>query len=145
MLRSIEEPPRSQETLESFAEALGSRQLFESTLLAPLSSMPNRDSLAQIADFLLPTEGIDTVIVYGPRRGKIILSARSTDESLHLGRILSEKWSGGLSGGHKALAGGQIPFDVLLSTVPKDPEEAERVAVKAMTSQLEVLFQSEVI
>jgi nanoRNase/pAp phosphatase (c-di-AMP/oligoRNAs hydrolase) len=145
MLRSIEEPPRSQETLESFAEALGSRQLFESTLLAPLSSMPNRDSLAQIADFLLPTEGIDTVIVYGPRRGKIILSARSTDESLHLGRILSEKWSGGLSGGHKALAGGQIPFDVLLSTVPKDPEEAERVAVKAMTSQLEVLFQSEVM
>ena len=145
MLRSIEEPPRSQETLESFAEALGSRQLFESTLLAPLSSMPNRDSLAQIADFLLPTEGIDTVIVYGPRRGKIILSARSTDESLHLGRILSEKWSGGLSGGHKALAGGQIPFDVLLSTVPNDPEEAERVAVKEMTSQLEVLFQSEVI
>lgn len=145
MLRSIEEPPRSQETLESFAEALGSRQLFDSTLLAPLSSMPNRDSLAQIADFLLPTEGIDTVLVYGPRRGKIILSARSTDESLHLGRILSEKWSGGLSGGHKALAGGQIPFDVLLSTIPQDPEEAERMAVKAMTSQLEVLFRSEVI
>ena len=145
MLRSIEEPPRSQETLESFAEALGSRQLFDSTLLAPLSSMPNRDSLAQIADFLLPTEGIDTVLVYGPRRGKIILSARSTNESLHLGRILSEKWSGGLSGGHKALAGGQIPFDVLLSTLPQDPEEAERIAVKAMTSQLEVLFRSEVI
>ena len=47
---------------------------------------PNRDSLAQIADFLLPTEGIDTVIVFGPRRGKIILSARTTDESIHLGR-----------------------------------------------------------
>ena len=78
--------------------------------------------------------------VLGARAGK-----KHTDESLHLGRILSEKWSGGLSGGHKALAGGQIPFDVLLSTVPKDPEEAERVAVKAMTSQLEVLFQSEVI
>ena len=145
MLRSIEEPPRSQETLESFAEALASRQLFESTLLAPLSSMPNRDSLAQIADFLLPTEGINTVVVFGPRRGKIILSARSTDESLHLGRLLSEKWSGGLSGGHKALAGGQIPFDVLLSTVPQDPEEAEKVAVKAMASELKILFQTGVV
>ncbi len=145
LLRSIEEPPRSQETLESFAEALGSRQLFNSTLLAPLSSMPNRDSLAQIADFLLPTEGIDTVVVFGPRRGKVILSARSTDETLHLGRLFSDKWSGGLSGGHKALAGGQIPFNVLLSTVPDNPEEAERIAVKAMASELEVLFQSEAI
>ena len=145
LLRSIEEPPRSQETLESFAEALGSRSLFESTLLAPLTSMPNRDSLAQIADFLLPTEGIDTVIVFGPRRGKIILSARTTDESIHLGRVLSEKWGGGLSGGHKALAGGQIPFDVLLSTVPEDPDEAAVQAVKAMGSELELLFQSEVV
>ena len=39
MLRSIEEPPRSQETLESFSEALGSRQLFDSTLLAPLGAI----------------------------------------------------------------------------------------------------------
>ena len=145
MLRSIEEPPRSQETLESFAEALGSRQLFDTTLLAPLSSMPNRDSLAQIADFLLPTEGIDTVVVFGPRRGKIILSARSTNDSLHLGRLLSEKWGGGLSGGHKALAGGQIPFEILVSNVPNDPEEAERAALKAMSSELEHLFYSEVI
>jgi nanoRNase/pAp phosphatase (c-di-AMP/oligoRNAs hydrolase) len=119
--------------------------LFESTLLAPLTSMPNRDSLAQIADFLLPTEGIDTVIVFGPRRGKIILSARTTDESIHLGRILSEKWGGGLSGGHKALAGGQIPFDVLLSTVPGDPDEAAGQAVQAMGSELELLFRSEVV
>ena len=145
MLRSIEEPPRSQETLESFAEALRSRILFNSTLLAPLTSMPNRDSLAQIADFLLPTEGIDTVVVFGPRRGKIILSARSKDESLHLGRLLSEKWSGGLSGGHKALAGGQIPFDVLLSEVPSDPEEAKEHAVQAMSLALKDLFPREVL
>ena len=145
LLRSIEEPPRSQETLESFAEALGSRSLFDSTLLAPLSSMPNRDSLAQIADFLLPTEGIDTVIVFGPRRGKVILSARTTDESIHLGRLFSEKWDGGLSGGHKALAGGQIPFNVLLSTVPDDPDEAAIQAVEAMGLELKKLFQSEVV
>jgi nanoRNase/pAp phosphatase (c-di-AMP/oligoRNAs hydrolase) len=144
LLRSIEEPPRSQETLESFSEALGSRSLFNSTLLAPLTSMPNRDSLAQIADFLLPTEGVNKVVVFGPRRGKIILSARSTDESLHLGRLLSEKWSGGLSGGHKALAGGQIPFDVLLTKIPDDPEEAELRAVEAMGIELEKLFQKEV-
>jgi nanoRNase/pAp phosphatase (c-di-AMP/oligoRNAs hydrolase) len=99
--------------------------------------------LAQIADFLLPTEGIDTVIVFGPRRGKIILSARTTDELIHLGRLLSEKWGGGLSGGHKALAGGQIPFDLLLSTIPDDPDEAANQAVQAMGAELEKLFQRE--
>jgi nanoRNase/pAp phosphatase (c-di-AMP/oligoRNAs hydrolase) len=140
LIRSIEEPPRSQDTLESFAEALSSRTLVGSTLLAPLSSMPNRDSLAQIADFLLPTEGIDTVVVFGPRRGKVILSARSKDEGIHLGRLLSDTWGGGLSGGHKALAGGQIPFEVLLNQLPENPEEADVQAVDAMSFRLRELF-----
>ena len=61
--RSIEIPPRSQETLESFSNALNNRIKMDNNLLAPLLEMPNRDSLAQIADFLLPTEGIDTVVV----------------------------------------------------------------------------------
>jgi nanoRNase/pAp phosphatase (c-di-AMP/oligoRNAs hydrolase) len=126
--------------LESFAEALSSRTLVGSTLLAPLSSMPNRDSLAQIADFLLPTEGIDTVVVFGPRRGKVILSARSKDEGIHLGRLLSDTWGGGLSGGHKALAGGQIPFEVLLNQLPENPEEADVQAVDAMSFRLRELF-----
>jgi nanoRNase/pAp phosphatase (c-di-AMP/oligoRNAs hydrolase) len=133
LIRSIEEPPRSQDTLESFAEALSSRTLVGSTLLAPLSSMPNRDSLAQIADFLLPTEGIDTVVVFGPRRGKVILSARSKDEGIHLGRLLSDTWGGGLSGG-------QIPFEVLLNQLPENPEEADVQAVDAMSFRLRELF-----
>jgi len=142
MLRSIEEPPRSQETLESFSEALSSRSLIGSTLLAPLSSMPNRDSLAQIADFLLPTEDIDTVLVFGPRRGKVIISARTRDESLHIGRALSEQWGNGLSGGHKALAGGQIPFENLLGEIPDEPLEAAAAAVNAMHQKLIEMFSS---
>ena len=142
MLRSIEEPPRSQETLESFSEALSSRSLIGSTLLAPLSSMPNRDSLAQIADFLLPTEDIDTVLVFGPRRGKVIISARTRDESLHIGRALSEQWGNGLSGGHKALAGGQIPFENLLGDIPDEPLEAAAAAVNAMHQKLIEMFSS---
>ena len=141
LVRSIEEPPRSQETLESFAEALASRTLVGTTLLAPLTSMPNRDSLAQIADFLLPTESIQTVVVFGPRRGKIILSARSKNDDIHLGRLLSDVWGDGLSGGHKALAGGQIPFEVLLDETPSEPQKAELQAVKAMSVRLQEMFQ----
>jgi nanoRNase/pAp phosphatase (c-di-AMP/oligoRNAs hydrolase) len=143
MMRSIESPPRSVETLQAFAEALQERKQFQTTVLAPLSNLPNRDALAQIADFLLPTEGVDLVVVYGVRRNKVILSARTTNTEIHLGRMLSEHWMQGQAGGHKALAGGQILFESLLQDIPADVEEASRAALNAMTLELKSLFSGE--
>ena len=138
--RSIEIPPRSQETLESFSNALNNRIKIGNNLLAPLLEMPNRDSLAQIADFLLPTEGIDTVVVYGVRRGKIILSARTKRRDIHIGKILSSHWKDGLAGGHRELAGGQIPFEVILEEVPEDLDQANINALEQMTEELKSLL-----
>ena len=138
--RSIEIPPRSQETLESFSNALNNRIKIENNLLAPLLEMPNRDSLAQIADFLLPTEGIDTVVVYGVRRGKIILSARTKRRDIHIGKILSSHWKDGLAGGHRELAGGQIPFEIILGKVPEDLDQASINALEQMTEELKSLL-----
>ena len=138
--RSIEIPPRSQETLESFSNALNNRIKIENNLLAPLLEMPNRDSLAQIADFLLPTEGIDTVVVYGARRGKIILSARTKRRDIHIGKILSSHWKDGLAGGHRELAGGQIPFEIILGKVPEDLDQASINALEQMTEELKSLL-----
>ncbi|MDE0557310.1 MAG: DHH family phosphoesterase [Candidatus Poseidoniaceae archaeon] len=140
LLRSIEAPPRSQQTLESFSEGLNNRVLVGKTLLAPISQMPNRDALAQIADFLLPTADVDNVIVFGPRRGRIILSARTSNPDIHIGRLLAERWPDGLAGGHKALAGGQIPFEVLLDEVVDDVDQASDDALKAMAIELEKVF-----
>ena len=138
--RSIEIPPRSQETLESFSNALNNRIKIGNNLLAPLLEMPNRDSLAQIADFLLPTEGIDTVVVYGVRRGKIILSARTKRRDIHIGKILSSHWKDGMAGGHRELAGGQIPFEVILVEVPEDLDQANINALEQMTEELKSLL-----
>ncbi|MEZ8112544.1 MAG: DHH family phosphoesterase [Candidatus Poseidoniaceae archaeon] len=140
LLRSIEAPPRSQQTLESFSEGLNNRILVGKTLLAPIRQMPNRDALAQIADFLLPTADVDNVIVFGPRRGRIILSARTSNPDIHIGRLLAERWPDGLAGGHKALAGGQIPFEVLLDEVVDDVDQASDDALKAMAIELEKVF-----
>ena len=140
MMRSIEIPPRSQETLESFSSALNNRIKFGNTILAPLMQMPNRDSLAQIADFLLPTEGIDTVIVFGVRRGKVIISARTKRRDIHIGKVLSSQWKGGLAGGHRELAGGQIPFEVILGEVPDDLEKASLQAIEQITEQFKSLL-----
>ncbi len=111
LMRSFESPPRSQEVLSIFKQALTDATLENGLMLAPVTQMTDRDALSQVADFLLPTEGVDVVITYGVRISKIILSARSTNDSIHIGRILSNTFEKGRAGGHKSLAGGQIPFE----------------------------------
>ena len=95
MLRSIELPPRSREALESFSEALQNKVHLDNLVIAPISNLANRDALAQIADFLLPTEGVEIVVCYGIRRGKIILSVRSSNDEIHVGRVLSKRFQKG--------------------------------------------------
>ena len=121
-LRAIEMPPRSIEALDSFSTALNNKLHIDNLILAPVYNLINRDSLAQIADFLLPTQGVDTVVAFGIRRNKVILSARANNPSIHVGKLLSSNFPEGLAGGHKHLAGGQIPFDI----ITQKPNEAEK-------------------
>ena len=87
LMRSFESPPRSQEVLSIFKQALTDATLENGLMLAPVTQMTDRDALSQVADFLLPTEDVDVVITYGVRISKVILSARSTNDSIHIGRI----------------------------------------------------------
>ena len=139
LLRQIEAPPRSREALEAFAEALGSMSLEGGVLLAPLLQLPNRDALAQVADFLLATEGVDTVVVYGPRQGRVILSARTRHPDLHLGRTLATRFPDGQAGGHRSLAGGQVLFTGLVDEETPAAEDA----ISAMTGALRDLLGGE--
>tara|TARA_B100000424_G_scaffold271504_1_gene274546 strand:+ start:1268 stop:2659 length:1392 start_codon:yes stop_codon:yes gene_type:complete len=137
-LRAIEMPPRSIEALESFSVALNDKLHFDNLIIAPVHNLTNRDSLAQIADFLLPTEGIDTVIAFGIRRNKVILSVRSNREGLHVGKILSSNFPEGLAGGHKSLGGGQIPFEVI---VENDEQLAENLHIAVMEETKQLLYK----
>ena len=135
-MRSFESPPRSHEVLSIFKQALTDAVLENGLMLAPIVQMADRDALSQVADFLLPTEDVDIVIAYGTRMSKVILSARSTNDSIHIGKILSNTFESGSAGGHKSLAGGQIPFDELKC------ENAEE-AMSKMTSILKGAFGSD--
>ena len=113
LMRSFESPPRSQEVLSIFKQALADAEFEDGLMLVPISKMADRDALSQVADFLLPTEGVNVVVAFGVRMSKVILSARSRNDSIHIGKMLSKTFEEGSAGGHKALAGGQIPFDEL--------------------------------
>ena len=138
LMRSFESPPRSQEVLSIFKQALTDATLEDGIMLAPIAKMADRDALSQVADFLLPTEGVDVVIAYGIRLSKVILSARSTNDLIHIGKVLSQTFQIGRAGGHKALAGGQIPFEDI------ECENGEDAMIK-MTSILKDAFRSEQI
>ena len=136
LMRSFESPPRTQEVLSIFKQALKDATLNDGLMLVPISEMADRDALSQVADFLLPTEGVEIVVSYGVRMSKVILSARSTSENVHLGKILSKTFAKGSAGGHKELAGGQIPFEEL------DCDNAEQ-AMLSITKILKSAFGSE--
>jgi nanoRNase/pAp phosphatase (c-di-AMP/oligoRNAs hydrolase) len=120
LMRSFESPPRSQEVLSIFKQALTDAGLENGLMLVPISDMVDRDALSQVADFLLPTEGVKIVVSYGVRMTKVILSVRSNDDSKHVGRLLAKTFEKGSAGGHKSLAGGQIPFEELGCESPED-------------------------
>ena len=45
-----------------------------------------------------------------------------------------------MAGGHRELAGGQIPFDVILGDVPEDLDQASINALEQMTEELKSLL-----
>ena len=136
LIRSFESPPRSQEVLAIFKQALSDADFEDGLMLVPITEMADRDALSQVADFLLPTEGVKIVVTYGVRMSKVILSVRSNDDSIHAGKMLERTFQKGSAGGHKSLAGGQIPFDELGCETPEE-------AMKSITKILQTTFRGE--
>ena len=131
LMRSFESPPRSQEVLAIFRQALKDATLNDGLMLVPITDMADRDALSQVADFLLPTEGVDIVVAYGVRMSKVIISARSTKDNIHLGKIFGRTFEQGSAGGHKELAGGQIPFEELKCENAEEAMESITIILKS--------------
>jgi len=131
LMRSFESPPRSQEVLAIFRQALKDATLNDGLMLVPVTDMADRDALSQVADFLLPTEGVDIVVTYGVRMSKVIISARSTKDNIHLGKIFGRTFEQGSAGGHKELAGGQIPFEELKCENAEEAMESITMILKS--------------
>lgn len=145
LLQRIETPPRSADTLDAFSEALSNLVEQDGLLLTGLHSLPNRDALPQVADFLLDTEGVGAVVVFGPRDGRVHLSARSRREDVHLGRRLAARFPPGMAGGHRTVAGGQVSYAELLGhdEVDVEGQGVVRSVIDAMYERLAGLLDEE--
>ena len=143
LLGSIEAPLKSQDTLDTFAQALANKKHDGALILAPISSLKSRDDLSQVADFLFATKETEVVVVYGIQRNKVLLSARSRRNNLHLGLVLSKHFPDGQAGGHKGLAGGQILFETLGFEEFADAEIKGNEILETMAQHLQTIFAQE--
>lgn len=106
-------------TMDAIGEAIRSRVVRGSTLVASVSRVSEDGALAQAADYLLALEGIDTVLVFGNADGDVRLSARSIDPRVDIGDVLKRGFGDqGDVGGDKNGASGTIEIGLLSMADP---------------------------
>jgi nanoRNase/pAp phosphatase (c-di-AMP/oligoRNAs hydrolase) len=131
VLKRIESPSVSAETLDAVADAIEGRRIEGSALASVVGSVGDRDALAQAADRLLAMEGITATMVAGYTDGTIYVSARSRGTERDLGAVLRRAFEDiGSAGGHTDMAGAQIPlglFEGVRDGVELDELLRERV------------------
>ena len=102
------------ETADAMGEAIRTREIQGSCLVASAGECAEPDAIPQAADYLLGIEGVTTAAVYGVVDETARISARTTNTHLDLGAALREAFDDvGSAGGHGHMAGAQLPLGLL--------------------------------
>lgn len=111
MLARIAHPRIPHRYFAGFSRAIGAARLYGTALFFDLGELDTPEMVAEMAEFLLRGEGIETVLGTGRYQGIQILSLRLAGESGHAGALLRKVVRElGTAGGHGLIAGGQIPL-----------------------------------
>jgi len=123
LLRTLSTPSVTGATVDAIAEAITNRTVYGSVLISGIGRTSERDALPQAADYLATLEGVETAIVFGVIDDGIQLSARSTDSRIHIGDVLDGAFGDvGSAGGHREMAGGEVPLGVFADFTTDDAQ-----------------------
>lgn len=96
---------------EAFLHGLQGAFIYEDCILAYLGDLESPEMTAIVADFLLRFEGVRRVLCLGTFQETMILSLRTMEPTDDAGKKMAGLVRGyGTGGGHRAKAGGRIPF-----------------------------------
>ena len=147
LLRTLATPSVTGATVDAIARAIGNRTVKGSALLSGIGRTTERDALPQAADYLATLEGVETAVVFGIVDDAIQLSARSTDSRVHIGRVLDAAFEDvGSAGGHREMAGGEIPLGVFADYTTDDAQLfaiVEQVVSARLVAELNLASGSE--
>jgi len=123
LLRTLSTPAVSGVTIDAISDAIDNRTVRGSVLITQVGRTSERDALPQAADYLATLEGVETAIVFGIVEDTIQLSARSTDARVHIGEVLGRAFDDvGSAGGHREMAGGEIPLGIFSDYTTDDAQ-----------------------
>jgi nanoRNase/pAp phosphatase (c-di-AMP/oligoRNAs hydrolase) len=123
LLGKLSTPSVSGATVDAIADAIDNRSVSGSVLLTHVGRTSERDALPQAADYLVTLEGVQTAIVFGVIDDTIQLSARSTDARINVGTVLDAAFEDvGSAGGHREMAGGEIPLGIFADYTSDDDQ-----------------------
>jgi nanoRNase/pAp phosphatase (c-di-AMP/oligoRNAs hydrolase) len=136
LLRRLASPSVSSATVDAIADAIEHRVVRGSVLLSHVGRTSERDAIPQAADYLATLEGVETAIVFGIVDDDISLSGRSTDSRVHIGDVLGDAFGDvGSAGGHREMAGGEIPLG-LFADYTNDDDQLTAIVEQIITSRL---------
>ncbi len=122
LLYEITHPKLPKEYFLTINTALEHTKIFGKLLVANLGSIIFPEMVAEMADFLLRLESIETALCIGQYANEMVLSIRTIRHDLNTGEIIKRLVAGlGTAGGHGMMAGGKI------DNVPPDKEVIQRL------------------
>jgi len=109
LLYEITHPKLPIEYFLTIISALDNTRIYNRVMIANLQKIVFPELVAEMADFLLRLEEIETVLCMGHYNTEIILSIRTMRHDLNAGEIINRLVTGlGKAGGHGMMAGGKI-------------------------------------
>jgi len=130
LLYEICHPKLPLEYFLSLSNALKHAKVYGSILVANLRSVLFPEMVAELADFLLRLEKIETVLCMGHYNNEMVLSMRTIRHDTNVGEIIKALVAGnGTAGGHGMMAGGK------LSNIAASSEEMLRIE-RMLTTRL---------
>ncbi|MDO3379284.1 DHH family phosphoesterase [Geoalkalibacter halelectricus] len=110
ILFNITQSKVPREYFSAFNKAISTAVIYDGVLVFNLFDIHHPDIVAEMADFLMRTEGIDVVLGMGCYNGDAVLSFRTLSHEIYAGEVMRAVVEGlGTAGGHGMIAGGQVP------------------------------------
>jgi len=109
LLYLITNPRQPIEYFRTIRSTLDNAVIYDRVVTVSMHKIDFPELVAEMADFLLRLDEIDTVLCMGEYGNEITISLRTTRQDLNCGEIARRLVAGyGLAGGHAHMAGGKI-------------------------------------
>lgn len=109
LLYLITNPRQPIEYFRTIRHTLDNAKIYGHVIVVNMQNVAFPELVAEMADFMLRLEGMDTVLCMGQYGDELTLSLRTVRPDLNCGEIIRKLVAGhGMAGGHALMAGGKI-------------------------------------